>query len=154
MPNSCNLIFILILILYENTHEIYEKSVQASLDDWDVAKKYQVHLSHKTWQNLTDIDTFENIRLIQAYIYHDYYKSFCKGQGIMAIHHNLPFVFIDIVFKYRVHIVLFNKEWRYWLIHHTKNTMIYILKFMARSLLTVVRSSVRKSRSFYYQSSP
>ena len=78
------------LIVHENTHEIYKQHVQASLDDWDVAKKYQVHLSHKTWQNLTDIDTCENIRLIQACIYHDYYKIFSKGQKIMAIYHNLP----------------------------------------------------------------
>ena len=76
------------LIVYENTHEIYQHWVQADLDDWDVAKKYQVHLLHKTWQNLTDIDTRENIRLIQASIYHGYYKIFSKGQGIMAIHHN------------------------------------------------------------------
>ena len=62
-----------ILIVYENTHETYKYCVQASLDGWDVAKKYQVHLSHKTWQNLADTDTFENIRLIQAFIYHGYY---------------------------------------------------------------------------------
>ena len=30
----------------------------------DVAKKYQLHLWHKIWQNLTGIDTCENIRLI------------------------------------------------------------------------------------------
>ena len=72
------------LIVHENAHEIYKHCVQASLDDWDVAKKYQVHLWHKTWQNLTDIDTCENIRLIQACICHDYYKIFS-----MAIHHQL-----------------------------------------------------------------
>ena len=33
-----------------------------------------MHLWHKTSQNLTDIDTCENIRLIKANIYHDYYK--------------------------------------------------------------------------------
>ena len=76
-------------MVYENTYEIYKQIVQASLDNWDAAKRYQVHLWHKTWQNLTDIDTCENIRLIQACIYHDYYKIFSKGQEIMAIHRNL-----------------------------------------------------------------
>ena len=56
------------------------------LDDWDVAKKYQVYLWHKTGQNLTDINTFENIRLIQACMFHGYYKIFSKGEEIMAIH--------------------------------------------------------------------
>ena len=64
--------------------------MQVDLYDWDVAKKYQVHLWDKTWPNLIDIDTSENIRLIQACMYHGYHKIFSKGQGIMAIHHNLP----------------------------------------------------------------
>ena len=68
-----------ILIVHENTHEIYKQRVQASLDDRGVTKKYQVHLSHKTWQNLTDTDTCENMRLIQACIHHGYYKIFSKG---------------------------------------------------------------------------
>ena len=79
-----------ILIAYENTHEIYEQRVQASLDDWDVAKKFQVHLWRQTWQNLTNIDTYENIRSIQACIYHGYYKIFSRRLGKEAIHHNLP----------------------------------------------------------------
>ena len=78
------------LIAYENTHEIYKQSVQVSLDDKDVVKKYQVHLQWQTGQNLTKIDTCENIGLIQACIYHGYYKIFSEGQEIMAIHHNLP----------------------------------------------------------------
>ena len=45
--------------------------------------------NNKTWQNLTDIDTCENIRLIQACIYHGYYKIFSKGKWITAIHHSL-----------------------------------------------------------------
>ena len=68
-----------VLILHDNTHEIYKQRVQASLNDLGVAKKYKVHLSHKTWQNLTDTDTCKNILLIQACIYHDYYESFSKG---------------------------------------------------------------------------
>ena len=40
-------------------------------------------------QILMDTNTCENIRLIQACIYHDYYKIFSKGQEIMAIHRNL-----------------------------------------------------------------
>ena len=36
---------------------------------------------YKTWQNLTDIDTYENIRLIQACIYYGYYKFFSKSKG-------------------------------------------------------------------------
>ena len=79
-----------ILIVYENTCEIYKQRVLASLNGLDVAKKNQVHLSHKTGKNLTDTNSCENIRLIQACIYHDYCKIFSKGQGIMAIHHNLP----------------------------------------------------------------
>ena len=50
--------------------------MQANLDGRGVAKRYQVHLWHKTWQNLTDIDTCENIRLIKACIYHGYYTIF------------------------------------------------------------------------------
>ena len=78
-----------ILFADKNTHEIYKQHVQAGLDDLDVANKYQAHLWHKARQNLTGIDTCENIRLIQACIYHDYYKIFSKGEEIMAIHHNL-----------------------------------------------------------------
>ena len=78
-----------ISIVHETTHEIYKQRVQAGLDGLDVAKKYQAHLWHKTRQNLTGIDTCENIRLIQACIYHDYYKIFPKGQETMAIYHNL-----------------------------------------------------------------
>ena len=48
-----------------------------------------MHLWHKTWQNLNDIDICENIRLIQACIYHDYYKISSKGQWITVIHHSL-----------------------------------------------------------------
>ena len=36
---------------------------------------------------LSGINTSENIRLIQDCIYHDYYKVFSKGAGIMAINH-------------------------------------------------------------------
>ena len=68
-----------ILILHEITNEIYKHCVQASLNGSDITKKLQVHSWHKTWQNLTDTDTCEDIRLIQAYIYHDYYKTFSKG---------------------------------------------------------------------------
>ena len=53
-----------ILIVHENTHEIYKHCVQVSFDGQGVARKYQVHLWGKTWQNLTDIDTCENIPLI------------------------------------------------------------------------------------------
>ena len=67
------------LIAYENTHEIYKQSVQVSLDDKDVVKKYQVHLQWQTGQNLTKIDTCENIGLIQACIYHGCYKIFSEG---------------------------------------------------------------------------
>ena len=64
--------------------------MQASLGSWGVATKYQVHLSHKTWQNLADIDTCENIRLIQVCIYHSYYKILAiKGWEIMSINRNL-----------------------------------------------------------------
>ena len=66
-------------MVHENTHEIYKQGIQASLDNRGVAKKYQVQLSHKRWQNLTDNDTCENIRLIQACIYHGCYKFFSKG---------------------------------------------------------------------------
>ena len=38
--------------------------------------------------------------------------------------------------------------------HHTKNIAIHTLKFMARLLLTVVRSGFHKKTSFYYQSPP
>ena len=78
-----------ILILNENTHEVYKHCVQVTLDGSGVAKKYQVYLRHKPWQNLTEIDTCENIRLIQACIYHGYYKMLSKGQWITAIHHSL-----------------------------------------------------------------
>ena len=78
-----------ILMVLENTYEIYKQHVQAGLDDWGIAKKYEVHLSHKTWQNLTDINTCENIRLIRACIYQDYDKFFSKGWEIMVIHRNL-----------------------------------------------------------------
>ena len=40
-------------------------------------------------QNLTDIDTCENIRLIQACVYHGYFKILSKEQWIAAIHHSL-----------------------------------------------------------------
>ena len=54
-----------ILIVHENIHAIYKRCAQASLDGSGVAKRYQVHLSHKTEQFLkTDINTCENIRLI------------------------------------------------------------------------------------------
>ena len=74
MPNSCN------INRTWNTHEIYKHYVQVSLDDWRVAKKYQALLWHKTWQNLTAIDVFGNIRLIQACIYHGYYKIFQRAK--------------------------------------------------------------------------
>ena len=48
-----------------------------------------MHLWPKTWQNLTNIDTCENIRLIQACIYHDHDNSLSKGNWIMVIHHSL-----------------------------------------------------------------
>ena len=67
-----------ILIVHENTHEIYKHCVQVSFNGQDIAKKYQVRLWHKTKQNLTDTYTCENICLIQACIYHDYYKIFFK----------------------------------------------------------------------------
>ena len=76
-----------ILIVYENTREIYKQNVQVDLDGCGVAKGHQVHLSHKTWQNLTDFDTCENICLIQACINHGYYKYFSKEQEMMTIHH-------------------------------------------------------------------
>ena len=76
-----------ILIVYENTNEIYRHCVQVDLHDLGVAKKCQVHLWHKTWPNLTDINTCENICLIQACIYCGYYKTFSRGLGIMTIHH-------------------------------------------------------------------
>ena len=53
-----------ILIVYENTHEIYKHCLQVDLDGRGVAKRYQVHLWHKKCQNLTDIDTCENISSI------------------------------------------------------------------------------------------
>ena len=37
--------------------------------------------NRKQVKNLTDIDTCKNIRLIQACIYHDYYKFSPKGKG-------------------------------------------------------------------------
>ena len=37
--------------------------------------------NEKQGKNLTGIDTCENIRLIQACIYHDYYQCFPKGKG-------------------------------------------------------------------------
>ena len=77
------------LTAYENTHEIYKQSVQVSLDDKDVAKKYQVHLQRQTGQNLTEIDTCENIGLIQVCIYHGYYKIFSEGWEIMTTHRSL-----------------------------------------------------------------
>ena len=77
------------LTVYENIHQICKQLVQIDLDDLDAAKKYQAYLWHKTKQNLTGTDTCENIRLIQAYIYHGYYKMFSKGLKIMAIHHQL-----------------------------------------------------------------
>ena len=33
----------------------------------------------KTQKNLADINTCDSIRLIQACIYHEYYKTFSKG---------------------------------------------------------------------------
>ena len=71
------------LIIHENTLEIYKHFVQVDLDDWDVAKKNQVHLWQKIWQNLTDTDTCENI---YVYIYHGHYKFFSKWPAIMTIH--------------------------------------------------------------------
>ena len=62
MVNKC--LIHAILIVYENTHEIYKQSVQASLGGWDVAKKYQVHLQQQTEKNLTDINAGQNIHLI------------------------------------------------------------------------------------------
>ena len=41
-------------------------------------------------QILMDTNTCENIRLIQACIYHDYYIIFSKEQELMTIHHSLP----------------------------------------------------------------
>ena len=70
-----------ILIVYENTHEIYKHCVEVDLDGGGVAKNYQVHLWHK---NTAKCD---HIRLIQACILLDYYKIFSKRQEIMAIHH-------------------------------------------------------------------
>ena len=78
-----------LLIVYENAYEIYKQNVQASWDDWDIVKKYQVDLQQQTGQNLIDIDTRESIRLIQPCIYHGYYKMFSKGQEITAIHQSL-----------------------------------------------------------------
>ena len=92
MVKKC--LFYAILIVYENTHEIYKHCLQVDLDGWGVAKRYQVHLWHKTGKNLTDTDRFENIHLIQACIYHDYYKIL-----IMAIHHNLPLFYNVMIFK-------------------------------------------------------
>ena len=79
-----------ILIVHENIHETYKHLVQVNLDGAGVAKRYQVHLQHQTGKNLTDINKCENIHLIQACIYHNYYKIYSKGPWIMAIHHNLP----------------------------------------------------------------
>ena len=53
-----------VLIAHENIDEIYRQRVQVSLDDWDVTKICQVHLWHKAEQNLIDIDTYQNIRVI------------------------------------------------------------------------------------------
>ena len=78
-----------ILIVYENVYEIYKQNVQGSWDDWDIVKKYQVHLRRQTGQNVTDTDTRENICLIQPCINHGYYKMFSKGQEITAIHQSL-----------------------------------------------------------------
>ena len=83
MPNHA------ILIVHESTHKIYKRCVRVSLDGLGVAKKYQVHLYLKTKQNLTDIDTYENIRLIQACTYDDYYKISSKGHWTMVIRHSL-----------------------------------------------------------------
>ena len=45
----------------------------------------------QTMAKLNWDDTCENIRLIQACIYHGCYKILSKEQSITAIHHNLPF---------------------------------------------------------------
>ena len=79
-----------ILIVHEDTHEIYKQRVQASLDGSSVVKKCQVPLWYETWQTLTDIDTCKNIRLIQAFIYHGYYNIISKGQSVTTIYNSLP----------------------------------------------------------------
>ena len=61
---------------------------------------------------------------------------------------------LQLLNKQWVYTTIFNKERRYWLIHHTKNIMIYTLKFLAKLLLTAVRSNLHRSISFYYLMSP
>ena len=53
--------------------------------------------------------------------------------------------YLQLLNKQWVYTTLFNKEWEYWIIHNTKNNMIYPLKFMEQLLLTVVRSNLHKN---------
>ena len=62
------------LFVHENTLEINKQCTQANLDCYNVALKYQAHLQQKILQNLANINTFENIHLIQSCIYHGHCK--------------------------------------------------------------------------------
>ena len=63
-----------VFFAYESTYEIGKHCVDTSSGGDDVAMKYQVHLWEKTLESLADIDTFEDIYLIQGCIYHDQCK--------------------------------------------------------------------------------
>ena len=78
-----------VLIVHENIDEIWRERAQVNLDCCGGAMIYQVRLWHKTVQNLADTDTCQNIRLIQACIYHCYYKISFKGHWLTTIYHSL-----------------------------------------------------------------
>ena len=85
-----------VLIVHEDTHEVYTSkyiltcTLRTSKCGWlRCCQEIPSALMTQTGQNLTDIDTCENIRLIQFCICHGYYKLFSKGQWITATHHSL-----------------------------------------------------------------
>ena len=67
-----------VIFLHENTHEIVKHRIKNS-DGHSVTMKYQIHSWHKTLQKLSDIDTFENIYLIQTCTSHDHSRFLPKG---------------------------------------------------------------------------
>ena len=49
-----------VIFLHENTHKIDKHCIKNS-DGYSVTMKYQIYSWHKTLQNLSDIDRFEDV---------------------------------------------------------------------------------------------
>ena len=78
-PNSCVKKYLndVVLFVHENTHEIYKRYVKSKFD-LRYCQEIPIALVPQNMLKLAGIDTYENIRLIQACIYHYYCKSLSK----------------------------------------------------------------------------